>query len=139
MFFHCNLSAMTMHLEGPWLSMTGKRRGKVKFRNAEEARRARELAAQWEENQSKWRSMSPSVKPRKAEPLTTNSSGFRSAPVEDNRPKSLNDWITGAVKTKETPKYTGTKVLGIGTMHKSNAVPIFSDEEAVEISRMRRS
>jgi hypothetical protein len=23
-------------------------------------------------------------------------------------------------------------------MHKSNAVPIFSDEEAVEISRMRR-
>lgn len=119
--------------------MTGKRRGKVKFRNAEEARRARELAAQWEENQAKWRAMSPSVKPRKSEPRTTNSSGFRSAPAENNRPKSLNDWVTGAVKTKETPKYTGTKVLGIGTMHKSNAVPIFSDEEAVEISRMRRS
>jgi hypothetical protein len=34
--------------------------------------------------------------------------------------------------------YTGTKVKGIATMHKSNAVPIFSDEEAVDIARMRR-
>jgi hypothetical protein len=34
--------------------------------------------------------------------------------------------------------YTGTKVKGIGTMHKSNAVPIFSDEEAIDISKMRR-
>ena len=34
--------------------------------------------------------------------------------------------------------YTGTKVKGIGTMHKSNAVPIFSDEEAIAISTMRR-
>jgi hypothetical protein len=38
---------MTMHLEGPWLSMSGKKRGKVKFRNAEEARRARELEQSW--------------------------------------------------------------------------------------------
>jgi hypothetical protein len=34
--------------------------------------------------------------------------------------------------------YTGTKVKGIGTMHKSNAVPVFSDEEARDISKMRR-
>jgi hypothetical protein len=34
--------------------------------------------------------------------------------------------------------YTGTKVLGIATMHKSNAVPVFNSEEAVEISKMRR-
>ena len=34
--------------------------------------------------------------------------------------------------------YTGEKIKGIGTMHKSNAVPVFSDEEAVEISTMRR-
>jgi hypothetical protein len=29
-------------------------------------------------------------------------------------------------------------VKGIGTMHKSNAVPIFSDEQAVDIAKMRR-
>ena len=34
--------------------------------------------------------------------------------------------------------YTGEKIKGIGTMHKSNAVPVFSDEQAVDISRMRR-
>ena len=34
--------------------------------------------------------------------------------------------------------YTGDKVNGIATMHKSNAVPVFSDEEAVDISKMRR-
>jgi len=28
--------------------------------------------------------------------------------------------------------------MGIGTMHKSNAVPIFSDKEAKDISSMRR-
>lgn len=47
-------------------------------------------------------------------------------------------WVKGACTIKQTPTYTGTKILGIGTMHKSNAVPIFSDEEAVDISRMRR-
>jgi len=47
-------------------------------------------------------------------------------------------WITGPVSSKPSPIYTGTKVKGIGTMHKSNAVPIFSDEEAIDISRMRR-
>jgi hypothetical protein len=53
-------------------------------------------------------------------------------------PKSLGLWITGPISSKPAPTYTGTKVLGIGTMHKSNMVPIFSDKEAVDISRMRR-
>jgi hypothetical protein len=44
----------------------------------------------------------------------------------------------GVATYKASPQYTGTKVKGIGTMHKSNAVPIFSDEEAVAISSMRR-
>lgn len=57
--------------------------------------------------------------------------------VEDNH-RSLGLWITGPVSSKPSPVYTGTKVKGIGTMHKSNAVPIFSDEEAVDISKMRR-
>ena len=30
--------------------------------------------------------------------------------------------------------YTGTAIKGIGTMHKSNAVPIFSDKEAEDMS-----
>jgi hypothetical protein len=45
---------------------------------------------------------------------------------------------TGVAALRPAPVYTGTKIKGIGTMHKSNAVPIFSDEEAVAISQMRR-
>ena len=35
-------------------------------------------------------------------------------------------------------KYTGTKMMGIATLHKSVAVPVFSAEDAVDISKMRR-
>jgi len=38
----------------------------------------------------------------------------------------------------ERKEYTGTLVKGISTLHKSNAVPILSQEEAVEHARMRR-
>ena len=44
----------------------------------------------------------------------------------------------GVATLKESPRYTGSLMKGIGTMHKSNAVPIFSDEEAKDIATMRR-
>lgn len=34
--------------------------------------------------------------------------------------------------------YTGSKMLGVGVMHKSNSVPIFCADDAVDIARMRR-
>lgn len=34
--------------------------------------------------------------------------------------------------------YTGSKMLGVSTMHKSNLVPVFSEEEAVDLVKMRR-
>ena len=47
--------------------------------------------------------------------------------------------FTGGPCPKAPDKvYTGTMVKGIGTMHKSNAVPIFSNEEAIDIATMRR-
>ncbi len=44
----------------------------------------------------------------------------------------------GYAKAPEKKTYTGTNMLGIGTLHKSNAVPVFSKEEAVDMSKMRR-
>jgi len=130
---------MTMHLCHPSLSMGGKRKGKVKFRNSAEAQKARQLDVEWRELQTKW-GVEAEEKKRKralaAEPLTYS----LSAPAgrETKRIASLDTGHSGAVRTKDIPKYTGTKIIGIGTMHKSNAVPIFSDEQAVEISTMRR-
>ena len=128
-----------MHLEGPWLSTTGKKKGKQKFRNAEEARKSRELDASWKELQKKWGVEQEERKRKRAlsapTMLPTQSSNYR----RDTGPKipSLNSGL--GVATLSPPKvYTGTKVKGIATMHKSNAVPVFSDEEAVEISKMRR-
>jgi hypothetical protein len=34
--------------------------------------------------------------------------------------------------------YTGTSMIGIGTLHKSNAVPIFNSEDALDQAKMRR-
>lgn len=44
----------------------------------------------------------------------------------------------GVASSKPRMQYTGDKMLGIGTLHKSNAVPVFSTDEAKEMARMRR-
>jgi hypothetical protein len=50
---------------------------------------------------------------------------------------SLNS-MQGSTAKPERKVYTGTLIKGIATMHKSNAVPVINDEQAMEISRMRR-
>ena len=40
--------------------------------------------------------------------------------------------------TKTTIKYTGTYVKGISITHKSNLVPVTSQEQAIDIAHMRR-
>jgi hypothetical protein len=129
---------MSMHLHHPSLSLNGKKRGKVKFRNAAEAQRARELDASWKEL-LKSQGIEQEEKRRRraldAEPLTYN----LTVPPGRTTSNSIPSRVTSGGSTASVHKvYTGTKVLGIGTMHKSNAVPIFSDEEAVAISSMRR-
>lgn len=39
---------------------------------------------------------------------------------------------------KEAQVYTGDKMIGIGQLHKSNAIPVFSQEEAIDLANMRR-
>lgn len=130
---------MTMHLAHPALSMGGKRKGKVKFRNADEARKSRELAAEWEQKQKEWAKLSASPAKKKVfKPAPSLSPQIPAGRDTTRHIKSLDTGHIGAISSKKIPQYTGTKIIGIGTLHKSNAVPVFSDEEAVEISRMRR-
>jgi hypothetical protein len=127
-----------MHLEGPWLTTTGKKKGKQKFRNAEQARKARELQESWQEmlkrhgiEQQERRKSRAMAAPSYTAPKPI----YRGA----DEPKIPSLPFTGGPCTKPEQKvYTGTKIKGIGTMHKSNAVPIFSDEQAVDIAKMRR-
>ena len=123
---------MSMHLEGPWLSTTGKKKGKQKFRNADEARKHRELQESWQALLSKY-DVPKNTKKKNFEPLKSKPAPIRETPKIPSLP-----FTAGPCTKSEQKVYTGTKVKGIGTMHKSNAVPIFSDEEAVEIAKMRR-
>jgi len=130
---------MSMHLCGPALTTTGKKKGKIKFRNAAEAQRARELDSAWKEL-LKRQGVEQEERKRKramsAEPLIYK----LETPVGRTNTKHIPSLNTfGGVATLAPAKvYTGTKVKGIATMHKSNAVPVFSDEEAIDISKMRR-
>lgn len=123
-----------MHLHHPSLTTTGKKKGKQKFRNAEQARLHRELEENWNDLKKKW-GVAKNTKKMVKNDLYIPKIHPR---LEENR--KYNSLVTTwePCTKKPSPTYTGDKIIGIGTMHKSNAVPIFSDGEAKEISKMRR-
>ena len=128
-----------MALVHPSLNMTGKRRGKIKFKNAQEAQRARQLDKDWADLQKKW-GVDQDTKRRNKAMLAPALEYKLSAPAgrETQRIGSRDTGHLGAISSKQIPQYTGTKIVGIGTLHKSNAVPVFSEEEAHDIATMRR-
>jgi hypothetical protein len=126
-----------MHLEGPWLSTTGKKKGKKKWASAEAKRKAEFLEESWKALQKKW-GIEAEEKKRKrglaADTWKPKETIFRrETPKIDSLPFTAGPCVKAPDKV-----YTGDKIKGIGTMHKSNAVPVFSDEEAQDIAKMRR-
>lgn len=129
---------MSMHLEGPWLSTTGKRKGKQKFRSAEHAAKARALDEDWNALMKKWgadQREQRAARALKAPVYVPPRANYRGA--DQPRLPSLD---SGAgVAAMPAPKvYTGDKIVGIAAMHKSNLVPVFNAEAAQDISKMRR-
>ena len=51
----------------------------------------------------------------------------------------LSNSIAGNGSKKDANVYTGDYIKGIATMHKSNAVPITSREQAIDSANMRRN
>jgi hypothetical protein len=128
-----------MHLEGPWLSTTGKKKGKKKFASSEHAKKSRELDNSWQELLKKYDVEAETKRKNRAlsaPPLvyTLSTPAHRST----RHIPSVKDTHLGAVSSKPVQHYTGTKMIGIGTLHKSNAVPVFSDDEAIDMAKMRR-
>lgn len=125
---------MSMHMEGPWLSMSGKRKGKKKWASAEQKQQAEQLEAEWQQLKDKY---SPTVKIKAGRSSYVPPKPMRR---DDNQPRipSLDTGVTGAVNVRMPMQYTGDKIVGISTLHKSNAIPVFSKQEAIEVSKMRR-
>jgi hypothetical protein len=132
---------MSMHLEGPWLSTTGKKKGPKKWASAEAKRKAQQLQAEWEVKLGAIKKMAPrfsgNTRPE-PKPNGTLTTGPRIPPGRETPHIASLDtgWVACTKRTDTT--YTGEKVLGISVLHKSNGVPVFSQEEAIDISKMRR-
>ena len=127
---------MTMHLEGPWLSTTGKSKRKHKYRTAEAAQQARKNSENWKQLLDKHNVPEPAkrVPKRLEKSVYVETKGYRR---ETPHIPSLSTGVGTAVKAPDKV-HTGNKIIGIGTLHKSNAVPVFSNEDAIAISKMRR-
>jgi len=131
---------MAFHLEGPWLSTTGKPRGPKKWASAEAKRTAQTRQAEWDRKLMEFERMAPG--------FSTGPYNSPKKTISDYMPKTPPGRETARIESQDTgwvpcvkvtdQAYTGTKIKGIGTMHKSNAVPVFSDEEANDIAHMRR-
>lgn len=94
----------------------------------------RELQSDWEKLLKKYEPKKP-VQSRKDDSFTYS----LGKPAGRETPKIPSLPFTAGPCTKSPDKvYTGTAIKGIGTMHKSNAVPIFTDEQAKDIATMRR-
>jgi hypothetical protein len=93
-------------------------------------KKQRELAEQWDALLKKYETKPVSARPVA---LATPKPYVRETAYHPSLNSGHHD-----TSAKPAKVYTGTKMLGIGTMHKSNSVPIFSDEEAVAIATMRR-
>ena len=121
-------------------STTGKKKGKKKFASAEAKRKSEQLDKEWKEL-LKRQGLELEEKKRKRAMSAGSLTSVYSLKIPEGRNTTahLKSVDTGGNATLAPAKvYTGTMVKGIATMHKSNAVPIFSDEQAVDIARMRR-
>lgn len=130
---------MSMQIAHPALTILGKKKGKVKFRNADEARKSRELESSWKQLQKKWEILETDKKRNRAMKAETLSYTLAPPPGRQtsNHIPSLNTG-EGVAVLKTVPEYTGTEMIGISQMAKSNAVPVFNTDHVVDIARMRR-
>ena len=93
--------------------------------------RQRELQASWEAILKKYESKKP---------VKSVQTYVAPKPYVRETPKypSLNTGGDNCTKPIQGKVYTGTAIIGIGTLHKSNAVPIFNEKDAIDQANMRR-
>ena len=91
----------------------------------------RQLASDWEALLKKYETKKVS---KNVKPLAQSKPYVRETP---NYP-SLETFQGTCTKPIHGKVYTGSAMIGIGTLHKSNAVPIFNAEDALEQAKMRR-
>ena len=124
-------------MEKAYLTTTGKKKGKEKFRTAAHAQRARMNEESWKELQKRWGIEQEEKKRNRAlkAPAYKPSEPYRrdTGPRIESKPDTVGVAVRPADKV-----YTGDAMLGVSVLHKSNGVPVFRQEDAIDISKMRR-
>lgn len=127
---------MTMSLAGPGLTTTNTKKRKAKgFTKHDHA-----AATAHDKWLRKMGTHPDQLKARKKKPVNTLPfERDRSHERQGNTAPSAGAGAGGHAAPAEPKTYNGArKLLGIATLHKSNMVPVFSQEDATEIARMRR-
>ena len=112
-----------------FIQLPQKKKIRVRLENTRRLRRARAEHQEWLKSQGLDRKRAPRPAETRVFPAVENRQGV----ALGNRPPV-------AVTGKATPQqYSGQrKLLGIATMHKSNMVPVFDQQDAKDIAKMRR-
>jgi len=132
---------MTMHLLGPAYTTTNNRKRKSKplTVTAKYAREFLDYNKQMKRLGVKPKTFDEYVAYRQGKyNPTLRGTKMPEYNVSDHRQKYPSQVDTGVTFAKKPNVYTGERLVGIATMHKSNSVPVFSQEDAIEIARMRR-
>lgn len=121
---------MTMHMLPAYYTTTNSRKRKKK-------KKSQSLLAAEREHQKFLDSMGigkPKARvAQKAEQFTCNDQVVGSIPTSGTIPG-----YHPSMSKKEQKVYTGTEIIGIAQMHKSNAVPVRGKKAAEEVAKMRR-
>jgi hypothetical protein len=142
---------MTMHLVGPYMTTTSYRKPKQKKLTVSQIEKYQDSLKKYNKDLRRMGlqdmqmtldeyiaycsgTYKPKKKDTKTETYTTTTEPYR-RPTQHI--PSLGTGIGNGLK-KQNQQYTGTLIKGIATMHKSNAVPILSKEEAISVANMRR-
>ena len=122
---------MSMHIMPAFVSTTNTRKRKSNLTGKQKI----QLAAhqQWVEKMTK------GVKSDKKVLDKLWRKEYNESMVVDRSAFTKSGMVAGVCAKPEEKVYSGErKLLGIATMHKSNMVPVFEKQDAVDIARMRR-
>jgi len=148
---------MTMHLVGPYLTTTNYRKPKQKQRTKAQQKKFEQSHAEYNKGMKRmglhdqmmsledydlycrglWKPKTKTKSANSYRPYSDRELSYRKETV--HIPSLNSPDVCGVAPKKEPQKYTGTLIKGIATMHKSNAVPVINDQQALEISQMRRN
>ena len=147
---------MTMHLVGPYMTTTNYKKRKKKQLSQ---KRLNELQVEWRQYNKRMRkqhmhslqydTFEDYLAYVRGTPPNRNKVEKEFKPYAPSKPYvrdtkeypslKTSDAIPGYCPKKESPQYTGDLIVGIGTMHKSNAVPIMrGTKQAEDLAKMRR-